>query len=472
MANVLVVDDERSIREFLDILLRRLQHTVHVADDVPSGIAALAKNTFDLILTDLRLPSGSGMDILRHVHEKYAHTQVVMMTAFATTENAVEAMKLGAYDYVLKPFEVDELTVVVERALERRRLQSENIQLRAELDARSAGSRLIGKSSAMRGVFDLVDKVAPTRTTVLLTGESGTGKELVARAIHSRSPRAADPFVPINCGAIPETLIESELFGHTKGSFTGAIGDKPGLFETAGTGTVFLDEIGELTLAMQVKLLRVLQERTVRRLGGLHDIPVECRVVAATNRNLEEEIQSGRFREDLYFRLNVIQVPLPALRERREDIPYLAEAFLFKFAEEQNNAIQQISDEAMRRLVGWHWPGNVRELENVIERGVTLCSSAKIGVDVLPPHLQSAELSERSPLADIPSIHELPEEGIDLEATIEAIERQLLRLALERTHGKKKKAAELLRLSFRSLRYRLAKHDLATSSSTDDGDDA
>ena len=469
MADVLVVDDEPSIREFLEILLGRHGHDVRLSRDAHDAIARLAERPADLVLTDLRLPNGSGMDVLAHVSKHHPGTQVIMMTAFATTENAVEAMKLGAYDYVLKPFKVDELTVVIARALERQQLKTENVKLKAALDAR-AGSRIIGSSLAMKEVFSLIDKVAPTRTTVLLTGESGTGKELIARAIHSRGPRATEPFVPINCGAIPETLIESELFGHMKGSFTGAHGDKQGLFETAGAGTVFLDEIGELPLSMQVKLLRVLQERKVRRVGGSKDLPVECRVVAATNRNLEEEVAASRFREDLYFRLNVIQVRLPSLRERRPDIPLLAEAFIAKFAEEQNSPVGRISDEAMRRLVAHDWPGNVRELENVIERGVTLASGDALDVDALPPALRAAEPGPLPALA-VPSLEELPDEGIDLESTLDTIERRLLTLALERTGGKKKKAAALLGLSFRSFRYRLAKLGIVTPRGGD-GDNA
>jgi two-component system response regulator PilR (NtrC family) len=460
LAKVLVVDDEPSIREFLEILLRRKGHEVTLAGDAPAGILALKDDPPDLVVSDLKLPRGSGMDVLQHVCDHLPATQVIMMTAFATTENAVEAMKLGAYDYVLKPFKVDELSVIIERALERRALEAENRELKATLNARAAGSRLIGSSPAMKDVFALVGKVAPTKTTVLLTGESGTGKELVARAIHSRGPRVSEPFVPINCGAIPETLIESELFGHVKGSFTGATADKQGLFEVAAGGTVFLDEVGELPLAMQVKLLRVLQERKVRRVGGTADLDVNSRVIAATNRNLEVEVAEGRFREDLYFRLNVIEVRLPSLRERRADIPYLADAFIAKFAEEQNSPVRRIADAAMQKLVAWQWPGNVRELENVIERGVTLASDDVLDVDVLPPDLRDAGEAPAGE-ADLSILQELPQDGIDLEGTLEAVERRLLSAALERTRGRKKKAAELLGLSFRSFRYRVAKLGLS-----------
>ncbi len=468
MAKILVVDDETSIREFLEILLLRAGHQVRLAKDAVDAVAALKDDTFELVLTDLRLPRGSGMDVLGYVSKNAPNTQVVMMTAFATTETAVEAMKQGAYDYIIKPFKVDELTVLVDRALERRRLQTENVTLRATLDARVANSRLLGTSDRMQEVFELIHKVAPTRTTVLLTGESGTGKELVARAIHSRGPRANEPFIAINCGAIPETLIESELFGHTKGSFTGATADKPGLFERADAGTVFLDEIGELPLSMQVKLLRVLQERRVRRVGGANDISVESRVIAATNRRLEAEVERGTFREDLYFRLNVIQIRLPSLRERRADIPLLAEAFVHKFAEQMQSDVVGISDAALRLLMSWGWPGNVRELENVIERGVILASSKHIDVDSLPSALRGAPTTP--PQGGTTAIvDDIPADGLDLEATLENYERRLLERALQRTGGKKKKAAELLKLSFRSFRYRLAK--LGISGNDDDGDE-
>ncbi len=466
MASILVVDDEASIREFLEILLKRAGHAVRFAKDAVDAVARLKDDSVDLVLTDLRLPVGSGMDVLGWVAKNAPSTQVVMMTAFATTETAVEAMKMGAYDYIIKPFKVDELTVLLDRALERRHLQAENRELKAALSARAAHARLLGASERMQEVFELIHKVAPTRTTILITGESGTGKELVARAIHARGTRSGEPFVAINCGAIPETLIESELFGHSKGSFTGATSDKPGLFERADKGTVFLDEIGELPLGMQVKLLRVLQERRVRRVGGAADLDVDVRVVAATNRRLEDEVQKGRFREDLFFRLNVIQVPLPALRERRADIPLLVEAFVAKFAEQQQSPVRRVSDSAMRLLMAWHWPGNVRELENVIERGVTLASGDSVDVAALPGNIRGSPSSLPQSAARI--VDELPPEGLDLEAVLESYERRLLESALARTDGKKKKAAELLKLSFRSFRYRLAKLGL---SGGDDGDD-
>ena len=466
MAQILVVDDELSLREFLEILLKREGHQVRLARDAIDAVARLKEEPVDLVLTDLRLPRGSGMDVLTWVAKNAPSTQVVMMTAFATTETAVDAMKAGAYDYLIKPFKPDELTVLIDRALERRRLQAENRALRATLDARAGQARLIGVSEGMQEVFELIQKVAPTRTTILVTGESGTGKELVARAIHSRGPRANEAFVAVNCGAIPETLIESELFGHTKGSFTNAVADRPGLFERADKGTVFLDEIGELPLAMQVKLLRVLQERKVRRVGGANDVDVDVRVVAATNRRLEDEVSKGRFREDLFFRLNVIQIRVPALRERRADIPLLAESFVAKFAEQQGSSVKRIGDTALAALYAHTWPGNVRELENVIERGVTLASGDVVDLAALPSSLRGSPSATPS---TSPVYDDLPADGLDLEAALEAYERKMLEKALQRTRGRKKKAAELLKLSFRSFRYRLAK--LGLSSAGDDDDD-
>lgn len=460
MAHILVVDDEVSMREFLQIMLEQDGHTVRTASDAPGGVLALKDGQFDLVLTDLRLPGGSGMDVLRQARKRHTELEVVMMTAFATTENAVEAMKAGAYDYVMKPFKVDELKLVLARALERRQLRGENETLRETLKARSAHGQLVGESGALKDVLRMVDKVAPTRTTVLITGESGTGKELVSRAIHARSPRHAAPFVPINCGAIPENLLESELFGHVKGAFTGAHVDKAGLFESAAGGTVFLDEIGEMPLAMQVKLLRVLQERRFRPVGGVKDKPFECRVVAATNKDLEAESAAGNFREDLYFRLNVIELTLPSLRERKADIPLLAAAFVAKITEQQGRPVVPILPGAMACMQAYAWPGNVRELENVIERGVTLCDDDGIDASVLPPKVRGAQSAAQRDVLSPAGLPSVGPEGVSLEDVMDAVERRLLDQALMHTGGKKKKAAELLQLSFRSFRYRLAKHGM------------
>jgi two-component system, NtrC family, response regulator PilR len=454
MASILVVDDELSMREFLDILLRKEGHEVSTAADAASALGRVAQGDLDLVITDLRLGRDSGLDVLRAVKEAAPATEVVMVTAFATTENAIQAMKLGAYDYVLKPFKVEELCLVVEKALEHRALVAENRVLR-----RSAGAPkehdLIGGSAPIAEVRELVERVAPARTTILVTGESGTGKEVVARAIHLRGGRHDQPFVAINCGAIPEGLIESELFGHERGSFTGATEAKPGLFEVAASGTLFLDEVGELPPAVQVKLLRALQERRIRRVGGSRDLPVAARIVAATNRDLGAEVQAGHFREDLFYRLNVIQIRMPPLRDRREDLPLFVAHFLDRFAAEQGRRPPRLAPEAERILLAHAWPGNVRELANVVERAVTLCTGDVIDPAVLPPNLRGSG----APAAPAAAAA-LPDGGLDLQAHLDAIERALLEEALARTGGVKTEAARLLSLTFRSLRYRLAKYGI------------
>ncbi len=451
MTKVLVVDDERSMREFLEILLRKQGHDVLVAADVPGALAAASEGDLDLVVTDLRLGEGTGLDVLREVKRRSPATEVVVVTAFATTENAIQAMKLGAYDYVLKPFKVDELKLVVEKALEHRALVAENRVLRHRVGRGGDEREILGRSAAIEEVRDLVAKVASAKTTVLVTGESGTGKEVVARAIHDLGG-AGRPFVAVNCGAIPEGLIESELFGHEKGSFTGAVGTKPGLFEVAGAGTLFLDEVGDLPPPVQVKLLRALQERRIRRVGGSADIAVAARIVAATNRELEAEVRAGRFREDLFYRLNVIQIRTPSLRERREDIPLFVAHFLARFAAELGRDGLRLAPETERLLAEWDWPGNVRELANVLERAVTLCQGSVIG----PAELPEAIRGRGGPAAQAVAA-ELPEGGLDLQAHLDGIERGFLEEALARAGGVKTEAARLLSLSFRSLRYRLSK---------------
>ncbi len=454
MASILVVDDEQSMREFLSILLHKQGHEVSTASDLQGALARLGPADLDLVITDLRLGRDSGLDVLRAAKAESPATEVVVVTAFATTENAIQAMKLGAYDYVLKPFKVDELQLVIEKALEHRALLAENRVLRHQVGSPSQ-DELIGQAPAIEEVRRLVEKVAPSRTTILIAGESGTGKEVVARAIHSRSGRRELPFVAINCGAIPEGLIESELFGHEKGSFTGASEQRSGLFEVAGAGTMFLDEVGDLPQPLQVKLLRALQERKIRRVGGSRDIAMAARIVAATNRDLGDEVKAGRFREDLYYRLNVIQVRLPPLRERREDLPLFLAHFLARFAAELGRPGMRFSPEAERLLLAWDYPGNVRELSNLVERAVTLSDGLEIGAAVLPSNL-------RGPAAPVGGeVDSLPEGGLDLEAHLEQIERTILTQALERTDGVKTDAARLLALSFRQFRYRLAKLKMA-----------
>jgi len=453
MARILVVDDELSMREFLQILLAKQGHAVVTAADVAGALERFRDVEPDLVVTDLRLGRESGLDLLRTLKEESPRTEVVMMTAFATAENAVQAMKLGAYDYVLKPFKVEELRLVLEKALEHRALLAENRLLRHQVGARPSGAdEILGESPAIREVRLLVEKLAPTRTTVLVTGESGTGKEVVARAIHAHSDRRDQPFVAINCGAIPEGLIESELFGHEKGSFTGAVDAKPGLFEVAGSGILFLDEVGELPPPVQVKLLRSLQERRIRRVGGKADIAFSARIIAATNRHLESEVVAGRFREDLFYRLNVIQLKMPPLRERRADIPAFLDFFLRRFAAELGRGELAFSPDAVELLLVWQWPGNVRELANVVERAATLSDGPVIGAESLPPAVRGAEM--RGSPADLSTA------GIDLQAHLDAMERRVLEQALDRTGGNKTEAAKLLALTFRSLRYRLAKYGI------------
>ncbi len=466
MGNILVIDDERSLREFLTICLGRAGHKVTAAEDPAAGLKKLGPGV-DLVITDLRMPGPmDGLAVLDEVKRRSPETQVLVMTAYASTDTAISAMKRGAYDYLIKPFKVDEILVVVERALERQALVRDNAALREKVRDAYKLSALLGRSEAMQRVFDLIRKIASARTNVLITGESGTGKELVARALHGESQRASRPFVAVNCGAIPETLIESELFGHVKGAFTGAGSAKEGLFTAAEGGTLFLDEIAELPMPMQVKLLRALQERKVKPVGGTEERPVDVRVVAATNRDLETEIASGGFRQDLYYRLNVIQVHLPPLRQRRDDIPLLIEHFVKRYAAELGKRTFAVSPEALAVLCRYDYPGNVRELENIVERAVTLETGAEIQRDALP------ELGRVSGTPAPPD--ELPAGGVELERLLADYERGIVGRALKQTGGVRKDAARLLGITFRSLRYRLAKLGLASGADgaeTPDPDD-
>jgi len=461
-ARILVVDDERSMQEFLEIFFRSEGYEVATAGDVDTALVALESDEYDVVISDIQMPGRSGIELVHAAYEMSPETVVIMITAFASTETAITAMKEGAYDYVTKPFKVDELRIVVEKALEKKLLSSENRRLRRELRSQRRDRTIIGNSAVIRRVSDLIAQVADSKANVLVTGESGTGKEVVARAIHQGGQRREKPFVAVNCAAIPETLLESELFGHVKGSFTGAVQNKEGLFEVADGGTLFLDEVGELTLAVQVKLLRAIQEKSFRRVGGSTDTRSDVRIIAASNRRLEEEVASGRFREDLYYRLNVIEIPLPTLRERAEDIPLLVAHFIEKYAAELEKDVKQLSDEAMARLVAYRFPGNVRELENVIERAVALSHSEVIDLDLLPPAILNPSVP-----ADSPRI--TPSEGIDLEAMVNEYERGLLKEALRASSGVKKRAAQLVGVSFRSFRYRLEKLGLDRPDDPDDG---
>lgn len=467
LSRILVVDDEESIREFFQIMLKREGYEVFTASNGREGFEFLKKNPVDLIISDIQMPEMSGLELLSKVKEFDPEMIVVMITAFGSTEIAVEAMKRGAYDYVQKPFKIDEVKIVIRQALEKRTLKIENQQLKKELGTKYAFDNIIGGAPPMLRIYELVKRVANTKSSVLINGESGTGKELIARAIHYNGPLKDKPFVTVNCGAIPENLMESEMFGHKKGSFTGAIADKKGLFEVANTGTIFLDELGELPLTMQVKLLRVIQEGTFKRVGGTEDITVDVRVISATNKNLEHEVKAGRFREDLFYRMNVIQITCPPLRERKEDVPMLAGHFLEKFSKSLGMNVKKISNEAMDVLRKYHYPGNVRELENIIERTVALEPGAIILPESLPRHMSEAR-EESHGQVDPQTIQIDSTKGIELERLTAEFERALLVKALEQTGGVKKKAAKLLNISFRSMRYRVDKYGLGNLSIDDD----
>ncbi len=451
MGKILVVDDEKGMRDFLSIMLKREGHDAVAAENGADAIKAVQSEIFDLVISDVKMAGVDGIEVLKTVKEISPETVVIMITAYATAETAVEAMKLGAYDYITKPFKVDEIKLVIQKALEKSHLRKENILLRREIQSRSGFENFIGKSEPMQKVFSLIRQVADTKSTVLITGESGTGKELVARAIHFNSARKDKPFVTVNCGALPETLLESELFGYMKGAFTGAATNKQGLFEAANNGTIFLDEISATTPALQIKLLRVLQEREFMRVGGTTNIKVDTRVIAASNKDLQAEVARGAFREDLFYRLNVIQIALPALRDRKDDIPILVDFFLNKFS--IGKVPKKFTLEAIKLLTGYRWPGNVRELENAVERLVILTEGDTVRFEQMPQFMRSAQSSSELVPADIPP------GGIDLEALLENAEKTLLQKALEKSGGVKTEAAKLLGLSFRSFRHRLNKYE-------------
>ena len=450
--DVLIVDDEASLRDFLSIVFEGEGWRVETAGSLAAARSAHAKHEPDLILCDLMLPDGSGIDLLREVKASAPSVAVIMITAHTSTKSAVEALKAGAFDYIAKPFDIDELKIIVRNAVERKELEDENIHLRTALEERFTFSNIIGRSARMQEIFSVVQRIAKTSSTVLISGDSGTGKELIARAIHYTSGRRGK-FVSINCGALPETLLESELFGHERGAFTGAIREKRGLFHEADRGTIFLDEIGETSTAMQIKLLRVLQDHVVRRVGSNSETQVEVRVIAATNRDLAESIRAGTFREDLFYRINVIPITLPPLRQRREDIALLVEHFITKYSKTLGVPQKRISADAMRLIEKYSWPGNVRELENVIERMIALEPSDVLTTKSLPEHVLLG--------GAIPDMtFELPADGISLENHLEGIGKFFMLKALERCGGVQTQAAELLRMSFRSFRYYAKKYDL------------
>jgi two-component system response regulator PilR (NtrC family) len=454
VSRILVVDDEDSMREFLRIMLEKEGHEVSTAKDGETGLHQAMGREADLVISDIRMPRLDGVGLLTRLRERGLETPVILVTAYASRDAAIQAMKQGAFDYITKPFKIDEIRLVIHRALaeaERRH--------RAEAATPAAAEEpvlhgIIGRSPKMVDLYTLIGRVAAVNSAVLITGESGTGKEMVARTIHYNSPRSSRPFVAINCGAIPEQLLESELFGHVKGSFTGAVATKTGLLEMAQGGTVLLDEVAEMSPMLQVKLLRFLQDHIFRRVGGTEDIEVDVRIMAATNKNLTQMIQQGAFREDLFYRLNVISVELPPLRERWEDIPLLARNFLELFATRAGRPAMGIAPEAMEILMAYSWPGNVRELENVIERAVALTTGDEVRVENLPPSVR------RPPPPPGPPRVEVPPEGLDLEQVVADLEKNLMQDALQKSGGVQTKAAQLLGINFRSFRYRAKKYGL------------
>lgn len=456
-SRILVVDDEESIREFLEIMLKKEGYEVTTAEDGAIAKEILSKKTFDMVISDMQMPNVTGIELLKYVRENYSDLVFMIITAFGTTETAVEAMKMGAYDYVTKPFKIDEVRLNIANALRSKNLETEVRVLKKELVKEYSFQNMVGNSAAMHAIFDLVKRVSQAPTNVLITGESGTGKEVIAKAIHYNGPLKDKPFVTVNCGAIPENLMESEMFGHKKGSFTGAISDKAGLFEVADGGTLFLDEVGELPLSIQVKLLRAIQERVIRRVGATDDMKVEVRIIAATNRNLEDMVSKGTFRQDLFYRLNVINIRSPSLRDRSDDIPLLANHFLKKYNDRLGKNIGKISDEAMEVLKKYNYPGNVRELENMIERTVALESGSTILPESLPPMVMTTSGTKK--MASSNEI-EIGDDGLDLDKVMGQIEKELLVKAIHSANGVKKKAAKLLKISFRSMRYRVEKYNL------------
>ncbi len=455
MSKILIVDDEQSMRDFLAIMLKKDGHEVVTAGNGTDALKAIQAEIFDLVITDVKMPGTDGIEVLKTIKDVSSETVVIMITAFATAETAVEAMKLGAYDYIIKPFKIDELKLIIQNSLEKRFLRKENILLKREIEFRAGFENFIGKSEPMQKVFSLIRQVADANSTVLITGESGTGKELVAKAVHFSSPRKAGSFVTVNCGALPETLLESELFGYMKGAFTGAVSNKQGLFEAANGGSIFLDEISATTLNLQIKLLRVLQEREFMRVGGTAAIKIDVHVIAASNKDLRAEITKGTFREDLYYRLNVIPIHLPPLRERKEDIPLLIEYFLNKFGKKEGDRkrIKRLDPEVLKVMMNHNWPGNVRELENTIERLVIMTPDDAIRLE----HIADTIKNIRPVFDVIPS--DIPDEGLNMEELLENAERTLLQKALEKSGGVKTEAAKLLGLSFRSFRHRLQKYE-------------
>jgi len=452
MENILIVDDEKSLLDLLAVVFKKEGYSVKTAISGPKAREILEKEDVDLVITDIKMPQMSGMDVLKFVKDRNDETPVIMITAYGSVKQAVDALKAGALDYVVKPFDVEELKILVARGLEKRRLKEENILLKRDLRDKYSFEKMIGKSLAMQEIYTLIEKVATTDSTVLITGESGTGKEMAARAVHAQSRRRDGPFVSINCAALPENLLESELFGHAKGSFTGAIADKKGMFEAAGRGTIFLDEVGEMSPWTQVKLLRAIQERTVRRVGGTEEILIDVRIIAATNQDLKKRIQEGKFREELFYRLNVISFEMPPLRKRIEDLPILVSHFLQKYCDKLGKPMKRMTPEVIGLFEEYSWPGNIRELENVVERVVAVEDRETITAGCLPREIISPQMKEETQLFLQP--------GFSLTAHIDDLTKKYVNQALLTTGGNLRQAVPLLGISYRTLRYLIDKYEL------------
>ncbi len=448
-ARILVIDDEDSMCNFMEIMLSKEGYRVSIVDSGPRAISLLKEENFDLVIADLNMPEMSGIDVLRETRKFKQEQDLIVMTAYASVDTAIEAMKEGAVDYITKPFKVDEIKLVIEKTINRKRLEEENDNLKRQLQDDNSFDNFIGSSEAVAALKKLARRVASSDSTVLIRGESGTGKDLIAKAIHACSPRCGGPFVTINCAALPENLLESELFGHKKGSFTGAIRDKDGLFTAAEGGTFFLDEVGNTSLALQVKLLRVLEDKKITPVGDTKQLDVDVRLIAATNADLEKDVNEGRFRADLYYRLNVIPVDIPPLRERKEDIRLLAEYFLGKYCAKLNQSIKDISDEAMNLLVAYRWPGNVRELENTIERAVLLNRNDILEVGDFPENLSVVDTGEPIVTDQVPTT-----------PTLESIERAYIHFVMSQTKGKKAEAARILGIDTSTLYRKIERYQL------------
>jgi DNA-binding NtrC family response regulator len=453
METILIIDDEKSLLDLLTVVFKKEGYAVRTAPSAAGGFEILAKEAVDLVVTDIKMPGADGMDILRYARENLPDLPVILITAYGSIPQAVEALKAGALDYVVKPFDVEELKIIAGRGLAARRLKQENLLLKRDFKSRYGFDQMIGKSRPMQEVYILIEKVASTDSTVLVTGESGTGKEMAARAIHLQGARRDHPFVSINCAALPENLLESELFGHVRGSFTGAVSDKKGMFELAQRGTLFLDEVGEMSPWTQVKLLRALQERKVRRVGGADEIPVDVRIIAATNQDLKKRITEGKFREELFYRLNVISIDMPPLRKRVEDIPLLMAHFLHKYCEKMGKRPKRFTPDVVGLLESYAWPGNIRELENVIERIVAIEDRETVTVACLPPDIVTPQKKKIE-------TQEMFAPGFSLTRHLDELTKKYIQEALALTGGSLQKAAPLLGLSYRTIRYLIGKYDL------------